>query len=159
MKEKVSRLLTNFFVNRMIPDPKNIENPSVRKAYGTLSSVVCMVCNILLFSIKYLAGSLSGSIPMRSITCRTVQTAWLLFSAIAWLQSLPTKGIRSDTAEWNISLPCWLPYSSPLWAWNCCEIPSISCGILLRLHSAGWCWEFSCSPSLSNSGWHCLTRS
>ena len=55
MKEKVSRLLTNFFVNRMISDPKNIENPSVRKAYGTLSSVVCMVCNILLFSIKYLA--------------------------------------------------------------------------------------------------------
>lgn len=66
MKEKVSRLLTNFFVNRMIPDPKNIENPSVRKAYGTLSSVVCMVCNILLFSIKYLAGSLSGSIAILS---------------------------------------------------------------------------------------------
>lgn len=78
MKEKVSRLLTNFFVNRMIPDPKNIENPSVRKAYGTLSSVVCMVCNILLFSIKYLAGSLPARLqfsPMRSITCRTVQTA------------------------------------------------------------------------------------
>ena len=66
MKEKVSRLLTNFFVNRMISDPKNIENPSVRKAYGTLSSVVCMVCNILLFSIKYLAGSLSGSIAILS---------------------------------------------------------------------------------------------
>ena len=59
-------MLTNFFVNRMIPDPKNIENPSVRKAYGTLSSVVCMVCNILLFSIKYLAGSLSGSIAILS---------------------------------------------------------------------------------------------
>ena len=109
MKEKVSRLLTNFFVNRMIPDPKNIENPSVRKAYGTLSSVVCMVCNILLFSIKYLAGSLSGSIAILSDAFNNLSdcaNCLITFSAIAWLQSLPTKGIRSDTAEWNISLPC-----------------------------------------------------
>ncbi|MDD7295378.1 MAG: cation diffusion facilitator family transporter [Oscillospiraceae bacterium] len=58
--------MIDFFVKRFIRNSTEVENPAVRKAYGTLSSVVGITCNIILFCIKYLAGILSGSIAILS---------------------------------------------------------------------------------------------
>ncbi len=58
--------MVDFFVKRFIKNSTEVENPTVRKAYGTLSSVVGITCNIILFCIKYLAGILSGSIAILS---------------------------------------------------------------------------------------------
>lgn len=56
----MTRLLTKLFV-------KNYENTSdatVRKSYGTLSSVVGIIINLILAGIKILAGVLSGSVAI-----------------------------------------------------------------------------------------------
>lgn len=58
--------MIDFFVKRFIQNSTEVENPTVRKAYGTLSSVMGIICNIVLFCIKYFAGALSGSIAILS---------------------------------------------------------------------------------------------
>lgn len=58
--------MVQFLVKKFVPQYLETENPAVRKAYGTLSSVVGIVCNLCLFGVKYLAGMLSGSIAILS---------------------------------------------------------------------------------------------
>lgn len=58
--------MTDLLVKHFIKDYNNTENIKVRERYGTLSSVVGIVCNILLFGAKYIMGSLSNSISVIS---------------------------------------------------------------------------------------------
>ncbi len=55
-------LLTRLFVKH----PDDVKSPAVRRAYGTMVSVVCILLNIALFIIKLVAGALSGSISIRA---------------------------------------------------------------------------------------------
>ncbi|MBQ3483525.1 MAG: cation transporter [Clostridia bacterium] len=55
------RLLTRLVRNR-----DDLSNPVVRRAFGTLASVVGILLNLLLFAIKLVAGTLSGSISIRA---------------------------------------------------------------------------------------------
>ena len=48
----------------LIPDRENVTSPAVRRAYGTLCGVVGIALNILLFTGKFFAGQLSGSIAV-----------------------------------------------------------------------------------------------
>lgn len=56
------RLLTKLFVK----DRENVTHPAVRRAYGTLVSVTGILLNVLLFAIKLVAGTLSGSISIQA---------------------------------------------------------------------------------------------
>ena len=56
--------MSNFLARLFIKDYKNTSDPSVRKAYGTLSSVVGVIINFILAAIKILAGVLSGSVAI-----------------------------------------------------------------------------------------------
>lgn len=47
-----------------IKDRENIQNQDVRRAYGMLSGILGVCLNILLFSFKYTAGHISGSIAI-----------------------------------------------------------------------------------------------
>lgn len=47
-----------------IKDRENIQNQDVRRAYGMLSGILGICLNILLFSFKYTAGHISGSIAI-----------------------------------------------------------------------------------------------
>ncbi len=58
----MTKLLTRLFVK----DHENLENPAVRRAYGTLSSVTGILLNLLLFAIKMVAGTLAGSLAIRA---------------------------------------------------------------------------------------------
>lgn len=58
--------MTNFLVRRFIKNYNEINNPVVRRSYGTFSSIVGILCNIVLFVIKYIMGTLSGSISIIS---------------------------------------------------------------------------------------------
>lgn len=49
------------FLRRFVPNYESVEDPAVRKAYGTFSSVVGICCNVVLFLLKYVMGSLSHS--------------------------------------------------------------------------------------------------
>lgn len=56
----MTKLLTKVFIK----DYKQTANPSVRKSYGTLASVVGIIVNIILAIIKLIAGFLSGSVAI-----------------------------------------------------------------------------------------------
>ncbi|MBQ8356473.1 MAG: cation transporter [Clostridia bacterium] len=56
------KLLTRLFVK----NSENLKSPTVRRAYGTMVSVTGIFCNILLFAVKLIAGTLSGSISIRA---------------------------------------------------------------------------------------------
>lgn len=59
-------MLLERFLKRCISNYEQVEDPNVRKAYGTCSSVVGICCNILLFVLKYVMGTLSHSIAIVS---------------------------------------------------------------------------------------------
>jgi cation diffusion facilitator family transporter len=54
------KILTRLFIK----DSENVNDPTVRRAYGTLCSVYGICLNILLFAGKYFAGVLSGSVAI-----------------------------------------------------------------------------------------------
>ena len=58
--------MTKFLIQKFIKNPDDINNLKVRRNYGTLSSVVGIICNVFLFILKYIMGTLSGSISVVS---------------------------------------------------------------------------------------------
>ena len=56
--------MTDLLPRLFIRDYRNTENPKVRAAYGTLSGIVGIVLNLLLFAGKFIAGTVSGSIAI-----------------------------------------------------------------------------------------------
>lgn len=58
--------MTNFLVKTFVKDYEKTDNLKVRERYGTLSSVVGIVCNIILFVAKFAMGTLAGSIAIIS---------------------------------------------------------------------------------------------
>lgn len=56
--------MTGLLIKLFIQDSDNFQNSIVREKYGILSSCVGMVCNIILFSVKFLVGTLAHSIAI-----------------------------------------------------------------------------------------------
>ena len=56
--------MTNLLLRLFVKDADNTDSPKVRAAIGTLSGLVGIVCNLLLFAGKLLAGTLSGSVSI-----------------------------------------------------------------------------------------------
>ena len=69
------RAMTNFLVKTFVKDYKNVENPSVRTAYGKLSGKVGIVCNLLLCAGKFCAGMLSGSVSITADAANNLSDA------------------------------------------------------------------------------------
>ncbi len=57
-------MLTDRLIRRFVRHHEDTRSPQVRYAYGRLAGVTGLVCNLLLFSIKLLAGLLSGSLAI-----------------------------------------------------------------------------------------------
>jgi len=58
--------MTNWLVKIFVKDYNDITNESVREKYGILSSIVGIICNITLFVLKYILGTMSNSIAIIS---------------------------------------------------------------------------------------------
>ena len=58
--------MTDLLVKTFVKNYSETNNPIVRQKYGTLSSIVGIVCNLLLFGLKYLIGTLANSISIVS---------------------------------------------------------------------------------------------
>lgn len=56
--------LTQLLIRLFIKDYQTPERPAVRTAYGQLAAVVGIVCNVLLFAGKFIAGTVFGSIAI-----------------------------------------------------------------------------------------------
>lgn len=58
--------MTDLLICIFIKDPDNFTNEKVRGRYGTLSSITGICCNIILFLIKFMIGTLSNSVAIVS---------------------------------------------------------------------------------------------
>ncbi len=58
--------MREFLVKRFIKDYENTDDIKVREKYGILSSFVGIVCNIILFTAKFIIGAMSNSIAIIS---------------------------------------------------------------------------------------------
>jgi cation diffusion facilitator family transporter len=56
--------MTNLLTRLFIKNREDVTAPSVRRAYGTMVSIVSMVMNILLFAAKLTVGTLAGSVSI-----------------------------------------------------------------------------------------------
>ena len=56
--------MIQFLVRRFVKNHEDTENPDVRTAYGILSSVVVIFCNVLLFGVKMTIGTLMRSMAV-----------------------------------------------------------------------------------------------
>ena len=56
--------MTKLLVRLFVKDRNNTSSPSVRKNYGTLSSMVGICVNVFLSAFKFIVGSLCGSIAI-----------------------------------------------------------------------------------------------
>lgn len=56
--------MIRLLVKTFIKDYTNLHSPAVRTAYGKLSSLVGIACNVLLFIGKLVAGTLTGSVSI-----------------------------------------------------------------------------------------------
>lgn len=56
--------MTDLLPRWFIRDHDNLKSPKVRASYGTLSGIVGIVVNLLLFAGKFIAGTVSGSIAI-----------------------------------------------------------------------------------------------
>ena len=58
------QFLTKLLIRLFIRDPANIQDRTVRTAYGNLACMVGIVCNVLLFAGKFTVGTLFGSMAI-----------------------------------------------------------------------------------------------
>ena len=58
--------LTELLCRIFVKNSDKVKDPRVRSAYGTLSAIVGIVLNILLFVGKFLVGTISGSVAIRA---------------------------------------------------------------------------------------------
>lgn len=56
--------MSSLLIKLFIKDPNNIKNNAVRDSYGTLGSIVGIICNLLLCIFKITIGVISGSISI-----------------------------------------------------------------------------------------------
>ena len=56
--------MVNLFKKLFIKNYNNVENPIVRATYGIVAGVFGIICNVILFGIKLIAGILSGSVAV-----------------------------------------------------------------------------------------------
>ncbi|MDO5411508.1 MAG: cation diffusion facilitator family transporter [Lachnospiraceae bacterium] len=56
--------MVQFLVKRFVPDYENVTSPKVRSRYGTLGGAVGILCNIVLFLVKFLAGAAAGAVSV-----------------------------------------------------------------------------------------------
>ena len=56
--------MTGLLIRKFVRNYENTGDPAVRDAVGRLSGIVGILCNVLLFAAKFLAGTLTGSVAI-----------------------------------------------------------------------------------------------
>ena len=56
--------MTDLLIRLFVKDYQQLEDPKVRSGYGTLASIVGIVCNIILCLAKFFIGVISGSVSI-----------------------------------------------------------------------------------------------
>lgn len=60
----VRGFVINLIIRTFVKDYKNVDDSKVRERYGMLAGVLGIICNAVLFVLKYIVGTFSGSISV-----------------------------------------------------------------------------------------------
>lgn len=85
--------MTSFLLKFFIKDYKNTENQAVREKVGNFGGIVGIFCNLLLFIIKFIAGTISNSI---SITADAFNNLSDMGSSVVTLLGFKLSNIPPD---------------------------------------------------------------
>ncbi len=83
----------NALIRLFIKDADNTDAPAVRYAYGKLAGIAGIVCNLLLFIFKIIAGSLSASVAIIADAFNNLSDAG---SSVVTLVSFRLSGMPAD---------------------------------------------------------------
>ena len=72
---RIERLKMIRLLIKLIKNNENVKDPSVRSAYGRLAGIVGIVCNVILFAGKLIAGLISGSIAILADAINSISDA------------------------------------------------------------------------------------
>lgn len=86
--------MIELLVRIMIKNPENINDPKVREAYGVLSGGVGILCNLVLFALKLLAGILTGAVSIMADAFNNLSDAG---SSVVTLIGFKMAGKPADT--------------------------------------------------------------
>ena len=86
--------MTELLIRLFIRDKDNVQDPTVRQQYGTLSGLTGICLNILLFLGKLVAGTVSGSIAITADAFNNLSDAG---SSIVTLAGFKMAGKPADT--------------------------------------------------------------
>lgn len=56
--------MINLLVKTFVKNSEDIENPKVRQNYGIFAGIVGIICNVILFSFKFMAGIITGAVSI-----------------------------------------------------------------------------------------------
>lgn len=85
--------LTNFLIKHFVKDNQNISNVKVREAYGKLSGVVGIACNVLLSAAKFGVGFIFNSISVMADAANNLSDA---MSSVVTLIGFKMSGKPAD---------------------------------------------------------------
>lgn len=86
--------MTNYLIKLLIPNSEEITNQKVRQRYGMVSGLVGIVCNIILFFVKFFAGIITASISISADAFNNLSDAG---SSIVTLIGFKMSGKPADT--------------------------------------------------------------
>ena len=86
--------MTKLLLRLFVKNGENPDDPKVRSAVGTLSGVVGIACNLLLFGFKLLVGTLTGSV---SITADAMNNLSDATSSIVTMLGFRLAGKKPDS--------------------------------------------------------------
>ena len=67
--------MIKFLLKRFIKNSEDVKEPSVRSAHGRLAGIVGIICNVILFVGKLVAGLISGSIAILADAINSISDA------------------------------------------------------------------------------------
>lgn len=86
--------MKDFFIKKLIHDSENVNDAKVRQAYGMLSGIVGIFCNLLLFAFKLFAGLLTGAVSIMADAFNNLSDAG---SSVVTLVGFKMAGKPADT--------------------------------------------------------------
>lgn len=86
--------MIEFLVRTLVKNPENISDPQVRQDYGVLSGGVGIMCNLVLFLFKLLAGLLTGAVSIMADAFNNLSDAG---SSVVTLIGFKMAGKPADT--------------------------------------------------------------
>ena len=63
--------MMNFIIRKCIKNSEDVNNPSVRAAYGKFAGIIGIISNLVLFVLKFVLGIISGCILLSSFPLNT----------------------------------------------------------------------------------------